>query len=186
MKEIWKQVKDFPMYDVSNKGQVRSRQMGYLHLLKPGLGSNGYLSVVLSHNLKPSTKNIHSLVLETFISSCPNGFIANHKNGIKINNYVYNLEWVTYSQNLEHAIKKGLKNPPPNIGEANGNSKLKNGDVWLIKKLLWFEVSHRAIAKMFLIAKSTITYINLEITWSHIKFEPTEKDRAIYRKRQNL
>lgn len=131
------------------------------------------------------TKNIHILVLEAFIEPRPNNLVANHKDGIKENNSINNLEWVTYSENLKHAFETGLRHPAGKnthlVGEETSNAKLKNSEVACIKELLWFDISQTKIAKMFKTTTSTIQNIKVERTRSHIKFVPTDKDRLLYK-----
>ena len=182
--EIWKVVKDYPDYEVSNKGRVRSYKCGYLHFLKPGKRLPGYLHVVLANKKGSFNKSVHILVLEAFIGLRPNNLVANHKDGIKTNNNFNNLEWITKSEDVKHARHLGLI-PYIRIGEQTSQAKLKDGEVWLIKRLLWFEYTQRKVAKMFKVCGSTVGRINKEYVWSHIKFEPTDKDRETYR-RQNL
>ena len=110
-KEIWKPVIDFPNYEVSNFGNVRNKTNG--HVLKPGLGSVGYLTVSLYKNKKATTKTVHQLVARSFIGEIQEGFTVNHIDGDKTNNNVRNLEIVTRRDNNVHAYEIGL-NPHKN------------------------------------------------------------------------
>lgn len=178
IKETWKRIKNFSQYEISAIGQVRSFHMGYLHLLKPY--GKKYLLVRLSNlNAKTFDKLVHILVLEAFVGPRPTGLEANHKDGNKLNNKLENLEWISRSENAKHAFDLGLRS---NLGEDAPNARLKNGEVWLIKRLLWFETLRNHVAKMFKISKNTIAAIDDGRIWTHIKFEPTDKDRELYRK----
>lgn len=88
---------------------------------KSSLTEFGYLKVNLHKNNKYKTKKIHRLVGEAFIDNPENKPCINHKNGIKTDNDVDNLEWVTYKENDLHARKIGLINT---LGNNNGMSKL--------------------------------------------------------------
>lgn len=103
--EIWKPVKDYPNYQVSNHGRVRGPKV----IRKPGLSSWGYHHVNISNENGASTKKIHRLVAEAFISNPHNKPCVNHLNGIKTDNRVENLEWVTNQENARHAHDTGLK-----------------------------------------------------------------------------
>src|SRR5580765_8188232 len=96
---IWKKIKDFPDYEVSNDGKVRFlggwRQFGtqkrYVSAGErtPQPHSGGYLQLVLRYEQKKSyNRYIHRLVAETFLEN-PNNFReVNHKDGNKQNNLV--------------------------------------------------------------------------------------------------
>lgn len=127
------QVKDFPSYYVSDNGEVYSKKYHYrrnkdCHLikLKPIAQNNGYYSVALWKNKKPTSILIHRLVAETFIPNPENKACVNHIDGNKHNNCVSNLEWNTYSENNLHAFKTGLKKPTwlGKTGKNNPNSKI--------------------------------------------------------------
>lgn len=126
MIEIWKPVKGFENYEVSNLGQVKSlnynRTKG-TKILKPGMDTNGYLQVHLSKNGKHYAKSIHRLVAEAFIPNIDNKPEVNHIDGNKQNNKVENLEWVTRRENNKHAYDTGLLKPPVMKGEENPRAR---------------------------------------------------------------
>ena len=98
----WKQIQIEGLEDylVSNKGEL------YRKITLSSL-RGGYLSYT-ANNPKKSYK-IHQLVAKTFIpNNDENKIVINHKDGNKLNNNVNNLEWVTVSENNQHAIDTGL------------------------------------------------------------------------------
>lgn len=102
MKEIWKEIKGYPNYMVSNMGQVKS--LNYNHtgrekIMKPSVNKSGYLLICLSKNSYIKNYYLHRLVAEAFIPNPNNLPQVNHKNEIKDDNKVENLEWCDQKYN---------------------------------------------------------------------------------------
>lgn len=111
--EVWKDVPDFEgHYQISNFGRVRSiltSQGTYRERLrKTYLDRNGYENVDLWKLNKQYKQLVHRLVAKAFIPNPENKPTVNHIDGIKHNNVLSNLEWVTQSENLVHAAETGL------------------------------------------------------------------------------
>lgn len=106
MKEQWKDIENYPNYQVSNLGNIRNRLTGKFK--KPSMSKDGYLVVHLWKKDKMKTFKIHRLVATTFIPNSENKRTVNHINGCKTDNYVSNLEWNTDSENVKHAFQTGL------------------------------------------------------------------------------
>lgn len=103
----WKPVKGYEKeYSINKYGEVMRNETK--KLLKPSVAKNGYFIVSLWKNNKGKTHYIHRLIAEHFIPPYQ-GETVNHKDGIKTNNDLSNLEWSTYSQNNKHAYDMGLK-----------------------------------------------------------------------------
>jgi len=76
--------------------------------IKPQLMKNGYVQIKLSKNNRRKLYYLHRLLAESFIDNTENKPQVNHKNGIKNDNRLCNLEWATQSENMQHAHKMGL------------------------------------------------------------------------------
>ena len=123
MFEIWKPIKNYEsLYEVSSLGNIKG--IKYNKLLKP-YNDKGYLKISLCKKGKVTKFFVHRLVAEAFLKNELNKPQVNHINGCKLTNTVDNLEWVTCSENHEHAYKLGLKNSAiacPKIGNNKGTS----------------------------------------------------------------
>ena len=115
MNEIWKAVQGYEgRYEISNLGRVKS--LNYNHTKKPKIlapkhHSSGYDTVTLCNNGIHKNKPIHKLVADAFIPNPNNLPQVNHIDGDKSHYSVDNLEWVSASDNVRHAIKNGLRRP---------------------------------------------------------------------------
>lgn len=104
----WVTLKEFPNYEITKCGLIRNKQTK--HLLKPRLDSSGYPSVcmIISANKPGRHRAIHVLVASTFITNDDEKKCVNHKDGNKENYNIKNLEWVTHSENINHAYENNL------------------------------------------------------------------------------
>lgn len=103
--ENWKNLIENEYY-ISSFGRVYSA--AYRKFFKTRLDKYGYVQV----SLKKISKNpltLHRLVAKAFISNPENRLQVNHINGIKTDNRVENLEWVTAKENIRHSVENGLK-----------------------------------------------------------------------------
>ena len=111
--EVWKDVVGFEgFYQISDKGNIysverrdsRGNKCGG-RALRPVYNIDGYLQVNLYRNGVPKRKFIHRLVAEAFIPNT-NGFPqVNHRDEVKDNNNVENLEWCTSKYNNNHGTR---------------------------------------------------------------------------------
>lgn len=125
--EIFKEIPNYEgLYEISNYGNVRSIKRPVFvngiqkrttgdKLMKPYKMPNGYLHVSLTKDRICSSLRIHRLVCDAFLPSDEYKPDVNHKDGNKENNHLENLERVSRSENMLHAIQN-------NLTSAFGNS----------------------------------------------------------------
>lgn len=104
MKEVWEKIENFPFYEVSNLGRVRSKRFNKTKILKQDTDKNGYKQLNLSRNKVSYKVKVHRIVAETFIENTENKKQVNHINGVKGDNRITNLEWATGSENINHSM----------------------------------------------------------------------------------
>ena len=180
-KEVWKDIEGFEgVYQVSSIGRIkrlagisvingRKYTVKKDRFLKPEKMGKGYLRAQLTATPKQRRVLVHTLVAETFLGIPEESYLQiNHKNGIKDDNRVENLEWVTGSENVKHAFETGLNERQ--VGESNGSSILKEKDVKLILRLSSFnKLTHEEMSRVFGVSKSTITAIISGRNWGYLK-----------------
>lgn len=106
--EIWKTIVGYEKYQVSNLGNVKSFNNDKIKLRSISANYTGYVSLLLSSKNVKKRHSVHKLVALTFIPNPLNKLEVNHINGIRNDNRVENLEWVTRSENMKHAWNTGL------------------------------------------------------------------------------
>lgn len=132
MKEKWKSVGDGYSYEVSNTGKIRNSKTNHEKALKPS--KDGYLKVDLYKDGIATTKRVHRLVAEAFVSNPNSKPQVNHKDGNKRNNCCDNLEWVTNKENSAHAWNTGLARPSYGmLGKKNPNGGRKGKPIEIVE-----------------------------------------------------
>jgi hypothetical protein len=113
MIEIWVPITGSDgKYFISNNGVVESRITNKKAVvLSKRIDRAGYDTVRLSINGKSTTKYVHRLLADAFITRIHGKDYVNHKNGIKTDNRIENLEWVTHAENIDHAYLHSLIYP---------------------------------------------------------------------------
>jgi len=164
MKEVYKTIKGFPGYKISNLGTIVHVRTG--NQVKGSVGQikgkSAYIVITLYAYPGSKEKKIrlHRLLAEHFIPNPNDLSCVNHKDGNKLNNALDNLEWTTYSKNNKHAYKTGLKKPVSMSGEKNGMAKLTMKHARIIRiEYATVRISQRALAKRYEVHHKVINLI---------------------------
>jgi len=110
--EIWREFQEDRKYSVSNTGKFKNTETGKNLSIQ---GAAGWYQAVRIYVRGKGAKGIliHRAMAEAFLDKSMFPFGAklqvNHKDGVKSNNVISNLEWVTAKQNARHAIENGLR-----------------------------------------------------------------------------
>ena len=101
-----KQIKGFNNYSITENGEVWSHC--HKKFMKPEFDDNGYKTIKLRLPNLYKRYKVHRLVALTYLENKLNKKTVNHINGIKTDNRLINLEWMTHSENCLHAFRTGL------------------------------------------------------------------------------
>lgn len=171
--EHWKPLARWEgIYEISDLGRIKRIDNNNCakagHIMRPS-NVNGYAAVRLRYKGRTERSLVHLHVLESFIGSRPTGMQINHKNGVRNDNRLENLEYCTPQQNIQHAYnvlnrtRKGAK------GEANAKSKLTDEQVTTIRRLYsGGGRSQQSIADEFGVTQTMISKIVLKQFWKHL------------------
>lgn len=169
--EIWKSVVGYEgLYEVSSFGVVRRSSCGGNGAWGSGrvvaicVDSKGYPMVGLWKNNKQKILRLHRILAHAFFG--PSELEVNHKDGVRSNFDLRNLEYTTHQQNMSHAVRTGLF---VNSGESHYKTKLTDADVLEIRRRYVKGVyGFKRIAKDFGIGDPQVVKIIQRKSWKHI------------------
>lgn len=171
--EVWRPVVGYEdTYVVSNHGRVMRTKDGLNKsnpslagtFLKPVLGNTGYFQHALHRNGKQKTYQTHKLVMLAFVGRCPSGKEINHKDGVKTNNNLDNLEYVTHTENMRHMDRLGLREAA--YGENHHRALLTKVQVDEIRRMYATgNYNQPQLAELFGVKRNTIGSIIQGKSW---------------------
>ena len=106
-REVWKPIKDFPGYEVSSFGRVRSYKGRTLRVMRPGTTPGGYQTITLRRDNQSYVFSLHRVVGETYHPNPNNLPVVRHLDNNKTHNHKDNLCWGTQSQNIRQSYEEG-------------------------------------------------------------------------------
>lgn len=160
----WKKIKGYmDRYMVSSDGRIA-------RIMKCREYPNGYKYVSLTREKFVSDNLlVHDLVARSFVGPRPDGHHINHVDGVKTHNHFSNLQYVTRSQNIRHAIDIGLIK----VGEDHYAAKLSAFNAMSIRFAQGIGSSAQ-VAKIFGVSPSTVTAIWRGEIWKSLNNETFE------------
>lgn len=178
--EIWKCINELDdTYEVSNLGNIQRKPRmvlcpwsasGYRMLKERKMrlqdNGNGYKQLAVRYNRKRFIFYVHRLVAKYFIDNPDNKVEVNHKNAVKSDNKVSNLEWLTINENRTHAKENNLICK----GERSRQAKLTESIVLDIRKRHSENpnINKLALSREFGVKDTTIHKIINRERWRHI------------------
>lgn len=152
--EIWKAVKGYPNYEVSNKGRVKrlkTKKFKNERVLTQSTNTTGRKFVHFTNGDKQDKHLVHRLVAEAFLGKCPEGMIVAHCDGNHLNNDLENLRFDNKSENAIDMYRHG---------GLSGSGKLETTDVLEIRKLYKTnKYTQKEIAIMFGVSRGNVSSI---------------------------
>lgn len=173
--ERWVKVKGYSLYEISDMGRLKTynwKNQGIERIMRPALDGSGYLRTMLkSDSGRVHTVKIHRLVLISFIGDPLPGQECNHKNGIRTDNRLINLEWISHAENIKHSFIIGRSN---NQGENNPAATITENEVREIRlnyqygKKRKCGITKQQIADQYGVSFHVIKRIVSGKTWKHL------------------
>lgn len=160
---------NFPDYTITKDGMVWSnlrilldgRKMGG-KWLQPQDKGDGHLIISLRLNGRTHLRQVHRLVLLTFVGPCPEGMECRHLDGNPTNNSLDNLKWGIRSDNLRDRVRHRRKGP--------SDFGLTEERVWAIYHSYHDKVyTQQELANIFGVDRTTISHIVRGLSWKHLQ-----------------
>jgi hypothetical protein len=165
--EEWRDVPGISNLQASTGGRIRSIVWGRAKVVSVWPTAKGYLRVYLRREGRRRVFTVHRLICLTFIGPRPDGMQINHKNEVKADNRIENLEYVTPLANVRHSYKNLIANHVR--GESCGLAKLTTEQVVEIRRTKANSSDHRQMAERFGVSLGTVQSVARGKTWKHVQ-----------------
>jgi len=162
-------IPNFPNYEITKDGRVWSFKTN--RWLKTRPNKQGYEVAELYNGMgKKKMCKVHTLVLTAFVGPRPKGLECRHLDSNKLNNQLSNLCWDTHTNNTKDQLQLGVHPTQNQYGSNNPLAILTETEVKQIKWLYKYRIcTQTKVAKIFDVAKQTISSIVKERNWTHVK-----------------
>ena len=172
--EEWSPIEGYEgLYEVSTHGNVKSLKRKFVpedSLLTKHATNRGYEIVHLRLNGKQNSKLVHRLVAQAFVSNPEDKKEVNNKDGIKTNNYMENLEWVSSSENHKHAYENGLMKTTENAKIARGISG-KKFNIQRSKMIYQLHPETKNVEKIWMSKSNAVKNLGVNLTWINYRIK---------------
>jgi len=168
--EIWRVIPSAPDYAVSSLGNVkrisqRNRTGNrFANVLKIRIHPEGYRVTQLMVSGRPRHKRVARLLCEAFYGPCPQGKVAAHRNGIRHDDRLENLKWLTVKENSEDTVMHGNSAR----GERSSRAKLTTPAIIKIRERRASGIIWRKIAEEFGVSIRLIRDVANGKRWVHV------------------
>lgn len=154
-------------YRISNYGRLVNKVTG--HERKWCKSDDGYMKCTISFDNHYFKVSAHRLVALAFIPNPIDKPEVNHKDGNKVNNTVWNLEWMTSSENTKHAIELGLKWFYGARGESNPHAEYTENQIRRACKMMENPMNRPiTISQITGVDRVTLYRLKRGLAWNHI------------------
>lgn len=154
-------IPDTNSYFVDKEGNIYSKISGEIKTLSQIGDGGGYLTVRIKKRGVCKRYKVHRLIAETFLPNFHSSPQVNHKNGVKTDNRVENLEMCTAQDNIKHAIAFGLSNPRLSAQHCEITFEIA-------EQIRQSSLDARQAAEYFGISRRTIYDVRAYKTWNRV------------------
>lgn len=155
-------INGFEKYKINRAGHVFGRRGKRISTLI----HRGYVRTSLYvDNKNQKSVLLHRLIATAFVPNQNNKPFVNHINGIKNDNRIENLEWVTHSENIQHSFAIGTSR---HFGERHINAKLDTLSVLIIREAVAQGFRQKDLARYFKVTPGVISAVKRGASWKSV------------------